>query len=229
MTREQACKLLEVAPAADLATIRAQYRILASRFHPDRFHTADERSAATEHFQEIAEAFALLRSEARERRRRAPGATPRAASPMRATAWSQTTSTTGARTPIWWDRVDTQAPTAGSASRDAAKARLDLSGWGANAGDRAGIVFLFPLLLPSIVARMFSHALIAAFEDGLGLPESLANFFGLLAGHMVPGYLGLELGRALIPTPGQRGFDAILYGLWWILSGGLAFLLDRVA
>ena len=66
LTRESACTLLGVAATSTRDQIRAAYRQLASRFHPDRltFAGARERHAATERMASLNEAYHLLCAQA---------------------------------------------------------------------------------------------------------------------------------------------------------------------
>ncbi|HTR76910.1 MAG TPA: J domain-containing protein [Gemmatimonadaceae bacterium] len=216
---------MEVPSAADMHVIRQQYRRLAGRYHPDRFHTSTERDQATEQFQAIAEAFALLRAEARQNRRAAARASSESA------PRAKTSTVVDGRIPIWWDPV--QVELSGSAAqglRDAAR----VSGLGTAEGpsftaDILSSWLLFPLLVPAIIARKLSVAIVAAFRHGLALPDFLANLLGTLSGHLLPGLLGLEVGRTLINGSDRRGLLAIAYGLWWVVSAALALALDRIA
>ena len=66
MNMVEACALLQLESTASLDEIRSRFRTLASRFHPDRFFTPGERAVATRRFQDIAEAYAVLREFHRE-------------------------------------------------------------------------------------------------------------------------------------------------------------------
>ena len=61
MNMVEACDLLQLESTASFDEIRSRFRTLASRFHPDRFFTPGERAVATRRFQDIAEAYAVLR------------------------------------------------------------------------------------------------------------------------------------------------------------------------
>jgi hypothetical protein len=57
MTRTDACKVLGIDPHATFSQGKARFRVLANRYHPDRYLTPAEKAVATRRFQHIADAY----------------------------------------------------------------------------------------------------------------------------------------------------------------------------